>query len=468
MLRSVSFRSGLVSAVIVGAITVLGLLIATNVVLGVFFGSATGYQVAQMDVGRQQLLDGTPPSALAIPGTGPDGSFWIVADHGEPVASGGTVAAAALETPFDERTVSVEFSGFDGREAGFKTLDDREWYVIVDDVITEEASYRLLVAGPTDSSVDVSASDLLIFFTPVVLIVMLVTGVSAGLLTKLALKSVDDIGREVEQITRESLDRRVPNTGARDTIDKLADTMNGMLERLEVSSMQQSQFLADASHELRSPVAGVLAQLEIAVRYPDRVDATVLLPKLEAEAQRLQLLVDDLLFLSRSEALLTRRPAPMVGRVAIDDLFAAEVEIQRLLHPEVQISVVGTKGVVVSGVERDLGRVVRNLTDNAIRHAVEAVELGVTVVGHMASVTVRDDGSGIAPDDASRIFERFVRLDEGRARDGGGSGLGLAIVREVVRQHGGGVSIIDQERQGATFQVLLPLAEVPSSTERSM
>ncbi len=126
-------------------------------------------------------------------------------------------------------------------------------------------------------------------------------------------------------------------------------------------------------------------------------------------------------------------------------------------HGDLTVTVDGP-ALQIAGHERDLSRAVRNLAENAARHATSTVRLAVSAAGPMAAVTVSDDGAGVPPEQAERIFDRFVRLDEARARDDGGSGLGLTIVREIVRQHGGEADLIDQNEPGATFQLLLPLA----------
>jgi signal transduction histidine kinase len=273
--------------------------------------------------------------------------------------------------------------------------------------------------------------------------------------TKRALRRVERMRSEVELISQESLDRRLPLVDADDGIDKLAITMNDMLERLERSNDQQQQFLADASHELRSPVAGLLAQLEVAAAYPDRVDATELIPKLRGEAERLQLLVNDLMFLSRSEAGESAALSP--AAVDIDEILSAEVEHQRVVQNDIDISITEPSDATVAGNRRDLERALRNLADNAVRHAARSVRIGSERRGSEVVLTVVDDGQGVPDDQAEHIFERFVRLDEARGRDSGGSGLGLAITREIARKHGGDAALVPTAA-GSRFELVLPVA----------
>lgn len=461
--RSVSFRSGLIAALLVGIITALGSLLVVAAIYGTFTLATVTLQLAATERGLDQLSLGVDPAELDLGQvqTGEDdAAFWAVVQNTEVVRWSGPFVEQAVTAPFidNEPFVQIESSTYQDIRQGYKNLDDREWFILEGDVSFDGDEYTLITASSNELSYWGFVRDGLPIFVVLVLVIGLVSGLLTGLFSRSALRSVEKMRREVENISRESLDRRVPTTEAGDEVDKLAKTMNDMLGRLENSSAQQSEFLAAASHELRSPVAGLLAQLDVAVAYPDRVDTAVLLPKLRHEAERLQLLVNDLLYLGRSEAQLTDRPPPTTQTVSVDTLLSREVEHQQTMHPELSVTTTGQTGLLLAGQERDIARAIRNLTDNAARHATSAVEVGVTVVGQMASIAVRDDGAGVDRADADRIFDRFVRLDEARGRDDGGSGLGLAIVGEIARRHGGGVSLIDQGRPGATFQLLLPLA----------
>ncbi len=283
------------------------------------------------------------------------------------------------------------------------------------------------------------------------LLMFLVAG-TAWVLTGRALQPVEAVRREVAAISGAQLDRRVPVPPGEDEVARLAVTMNEMLERLERARTTQQRFVADASHELRNPLAALRSQLEVASAHPEHTSLEELVTDLLAESVRLGLLVEDLLLLARSDEGL--RPSP--GRtVDVDDLVLAEADrLRREAKVTVDTSSVGAARVV--GDPAGLGRLVRNLMDNAERHARGHVVLVLQAAGDQVRLEVVDDGPGIAPDDRERVFERFTRLDEARSRDVGGTGLGLAIVREVARSHGGTVQVADGP--GGRFVVLLPLA----------
>lgn len=465
--RSVSFRSGVAASFIVGVIVAFALFVLSAAVFLSLFVSSSIIQVSLMNRIEDQLEIGVPPEDVSIDdpsGIFLDSGFWAVTRSdrgaaGELVGTGGDFDQAILDQPFDDLSlgVALEFSEeFD--RTGTKTIEGDQWLLIEDVIAVDGTDYVVVTGARGEYSLRSFLRDGLPFIVPVVLIVMAVAGVITSWFTRRALGSVEKMRLEVEQISQESLDRRVPTTGARDRVDKLAETMNDMLERLESSTLQQSRFLADASHELRSPVAGLLAQLDVAAAYPDRADAATLIPKLQSEAKRLQLVLDDLLFLSRSEAERPLQPAEPMP-VVLEPLLRAEVDRQQMMNPALTIRLDELADVTVVGNERDLQRAVRNLADNAVRHAENEVVLGVFEQETMVVISVADDGEGVSEQDAEKIFDRFVRLDESRARDAGGSGLGLAIVQEIVTAHGGTVELVAGNTEGATFAIRLPVAK---------
>jgi signal transduction histidine kinase len=220
---------------------------------------------------------------------------------------------------------------------------------------------------------------------------------------------------------------------------------------LEASSTQQRQFVSDASHELRSPVAAVLAQVEVAEAHPDEADWLAVASSVRDEATRLSRLVDDLLVLTRSDE------GQLVAgdeTVDLDELVLAESARLRAQH-KVAVNLRSVSAGRVKGDREQLRRVVRNLVDNAERHATHTVSLGVSRLNGSVELVVADDGPGIAPEDRARVFTRFARLEESRERPTGGTGLGLAIVGEIVALHHGTVRVVDSPI-GARFLVRLP------------
>jgi signal transduction histidine kinase len=264
-----------------------------------------------------------------------------------------------------------------------------------------------------------------------------------------ALRPVEAIRSEVADITGRGLHRRVPEPATADEIARLARTMNEMLDRLEASAAAQNRFVADASHELRSPLAVLQATLELAREHPGQ--AWPLADALD-ETQRLRRLVDDLLALARLE----HRPTGVGSTtVDLDEIVFREVR-QLRTSTSLAIDIHAVSAGRVNGDADQLTRVVHNLVDNAQRHAATTItiELGSSDGG--VTLVVADDGPGIPPSERERIFERFTRLDEARHRSNGGSGLGLAITKEIITNHGGSIHVEDGRPTGARLTVRLP------------
>ena len=292
---------------------------------------------------------------------------------------------------------------------------------------------------------------LLIFGLPVmVAVVALTTWFAVGR----ALAPVEAIRREVDEISAAQLHRRVPQPKADDEIGRLAATMNRMLERLESARNSQRRFVSDASHELRSPITTIRQHAEVALAHPDRMTAQELADVVLAEQQRMQSLVEDLLLLARADEHVPLSRAP----VDLDDLAFEEGHRLRSTTSK-RVDTSGVGAARVQGDADALRRVVRNLGENAARHASSRVDIALADLGDDVVLTVDDDGPGIPESERERVLQRFVRLDEARSRDDGGSGLGLSIVDEVVRAHGGSMSITQSPLGGARIQVTLPADE---------
>ncbi|MCX4845174.1 HAMP domain-containing sensor histidine kinase [Streptomyces sp. NBC_00893] len=281
------------------------------------------------------------------------------------------------------------------------------------------------------------------------LLLLVVAGVT-WLVTRRALRPVEGIRREMAAITAsEDLSRRVPEPGSRDEVARLARTTNETLTALEASVERQRRFVADASHELRSPIASLRTQLEVGAAHPELLDV----PGAVADTVRLQALAADLLLLARLDA--GERP----GRTVLDlgALVREEVSQRGGDRIPVTVSVPDSGEFEVAGSRGQLARVIGNLLDNAQRHARSAVTVSVRPAerGDVV-VAVTDDGAGVPPEERERIFERFVRLDDARTRDDGGAGLGLAIARDVAARHGGRLTVGDAREGGARFELRLP------------
>jgi len=281
----------------------------------------------------------------------------------------------------------------------------------------------------------------------VVVVPLLTLLLAAAIWTVLgrALHPVEQLRRAAAQVARAGGPGSLPVRRANDELGALARTLNEMLDRLEVGAARQRAFVADAAHELRSPIAALRATIEVARTHPAAYGTAELAADLEGEVLRMQALVDDLLILARVGS-------RVVVRTDLDlaDVASRVVDAYRALlaaRSGVRVELVGAGHA--SGEASAVGRVVRNLVDNALRHATSAVR--ITVADGL--VIVEDDGNGVPERDRERVFERFVRLEEARGREAGGSGLGLAIAREIAREGGGDV-VLDESGLGGVRAVL--------------
>jgi signal transduction histidine kinase len=269
-----------------------------------------------------------------------------------------------------------------------------------------------------------------------------------------ALRPVEAIRARVEEISAGDLDRRVPEPRSGDEIGRLAQTMNAMLARLQSATARQRAFVADASHELQSPLTAFRTQLEVAVVH--REDWPRAGPRLLADTQRMERLVRDLLFLASVEEAGVEKAG---GLVDLDDVVLEEAarlrSVDRVQVNHVHIDTSRVSAAPVRGSREELTRLVRNLLENAVRHAATAVRAELATEDTTVRLVVSDDGPGLPAGRRERIFDRFVRLDGARSREDGGAGLGLAIVKAIAERHAGTVTA-GNGSPGARFVVTLP------------
>ncbi|MFF2487585.1 sensor histidine kinase [Microbacterium sp. NPDC058062] len=332
-------------------------------------------------------------------------------------------------------------------ETAVVTYDDEPMLVVREDL----DDGTLLLALPVEDDAQTLATVGLLLAVAVVAVVVLVAATTWWVVGR-ALRPVSRIRAEVDDITADRLDRRVAVPPSGDEIAALAGTMNRMLDRLDAAATAQRRFVSDASHELRSPLATIRQHAELAQLHPKATSVGDLAEVVRDEGLRMQELVDALLLLTR----LDERAELQRDDVDVDDLALAEAKRLRAGGTGVDASRV--HAARVRGDARLLSQLVRNLADNAARHAGSAVTIEVVERGGQVLLTVDDDGAGVPAGERERIFDRFVRLDEGRARDAGGSGLGLAIVRAIAEAEGGSVRVEDSPLGGARFAVVLPAA----------
>jgi signal transduction histidine kinase len=283
------------------------------------------------------------------------------------------------------------------------------------------------------------------------LAVPIVTALAALLawsLASRALRPVRSITDQAATITGGTLDTRVPVPASGDEVADLASTVNEMLDRLESDDHRRRRFVSDASHELRSPVAVMRSEAEVALKDPTATDVEELAGAVVAESGRMATIIDDLLALARHDEGLP----PPTTTIDLDDIVLAEARRAR----RVAVDASGVSAGRVPGRADELARMVGHLLDNAARHADATVRVSLQTTNHAVSLVVDDDGPGVPLDQREAIFERFTRLDEARTRDEGGAGLGLAVVASIVDRSGGTVAVGDSDLGGARFTVVWP------------
>lgn len=258
--------------------------------------------------------------------------------------------------------------------------------------------------------------------------------------------------------------RRLPLPAADDDLRGLAEALNELLGRRDESAAKLRQFTGDAAHELRSPVAAIRAQAEVAVTHPDPELATETLADVAAESQRLSTLLSDLLVLARADAG-ERPPAEPVDLAAAANTAAARARANATADNgrggSVEVRVVAPTPLVVSAAPSDVARVLDNLVDNAVRYAAGVVRVTVLPRARMVRIWVDDDGPGVAAEHRDLVFRRFHRVHSDRSRDLGGTGLGLALVAETVQRYGGSVRVDESPEGGARVEVRWPQADRP-------
>ncbi|MCI4660060.1 sensor histidine kinase [Cryobacterium zhongshanensis] len=407
-------------------------------------------------VDRAQAVESLAASGSlspVLPSTGSETSLVQVVD------SSNTVVSATSNIDGQEPILSVPptdpvrtFLSVDHLSAG-----DGPFRILADSFQYNGRTGWVYVATSTDQ-VDDAVSSLAALFAVGLPIVLVVVTWALWRAVGQVIGPVDAIRRRAAVIGGEDLSQRVPVPTSADEIASLAVTMNEMLSRLEEAAIRQRQFVGDASHELRSPLAALRVQVDVALAHPEDPGSAHVLESVQLQIERMSTLIDDLLFLARRSE---DAPLTNVGVVDLDDLVLGEVHrLRDRGGPDIVLQ--GLRAARVTGSARDLQRLLRNLGDNALQHATSDVTIRLRTDHDTAEITVMDDGAGIKPEDRLRVFERFTRLDDARSRQthGGGAGVGLSIAAQIVRDHHGTIAAMARPdgHEGAVFLVMLPLA----------
>ena len=435
---------------------VVGLAFAVEQVLT---GRVRAQGEAEVDAVVERLQAGATPAEALEPSvaaqlgrSGVPTYVAILDAEGHPVVGSGFFEMPGVE---EGEGVSVESSGDAG--GGVVSVGDSNLAVAqrsIEILPTDGEGRLVLVVAASPLGEVVNSVDTIIDLArDGVPLLILVVGLVTWIATGRTLRPIETIRTEVEALSSQTLDQRlaVPATG--DEVARLAETMNGLLARLEAASLRQQEFVSDASHELRSPVASIRTELEVALAHPAANTWTEVATGVLSETGRLERIIDDLLLLARvdedAEPAATIVDIGCVARQIVD-----RVDGLNGVSVEARIA----DGLLVRGSGDALTSVIRNLGDNAARHASSTIAMTVAAGDGTVVITVDDDGPGIPPGDRERVFQRFTRLDHPRSRADGGVGLGLAVVDRVVRHHQGTVTAGEAPLGGARFEVVLPAA----------
>ncbi|PRX19577.1 sensor histidine kinase [Actinoplanes italicus] len=384
-----------------------------------------------------QVVDGAGRVVAASPGAGSRPMSGLRPPPGKPGRETARLPGREAARPAEETTRlrSGRHSSFRVLAAGVETRDGRYTVLVAQSLETLEEATRAIVAA-------------LLLGMPVLAVVV---GVATFVFVGRTLRPVEAMTRRAATITATNLDARLPVPDSGDEIAALAATMNTMLDRIEAASAVQRRFVADASHELRSPLATIHANADLLTGAELDEPAERSATRIRRESTRLARLVDDLLLLARVDDAALR---PRREEVDLDDLVYAARD--RLAEDRPDLRVDGrVTPVRVMGDADQLHRVLRNLVDNAMRHARSRITVSLGASGGRAEIVVGNDGPAIGPEDQERIFDRFVRLDDSRSRQDGGTGLGLSIARDIAALHGGTLTV-DDLPDGVAFRLRLP------------
>lgn len=344
-------------------------------------------------------------------------------------------------------------TGTSSRTGVVSALDETTQFRIVTVPVTSPSGPVAVYAATSLQPAAVAVNALRRILLAISPFALALVAATTWVVTGRALSPVEAIRAEVAEISAGQLHRRVPESARHDEIGRLAETMNSMLSRIETSVDQQRRFVADASHELRTPLTSMRIHLEHALGTPATTNLNHLVHDMLHEQERVERLVDDLLYLARLDA----APADLARDVDLDELIHAELAWRAKTDHD-PIDYEGSPGLRVHGNAQQLTRVLRNLLDNAERYRTHSLSVALAERPGRIELRVTDDGPGIPTADRERVFERFTRLDQARTHWGPdtGTGLGLAIVHDIVTNHGGEVSI-ENRLAGASFLVTLPV-----------
>ena len=345
-------------------------------------------------------------------------------------------------------------NGIDAANRAFQAVRQGNTTYYVYDHLLEFESGGVWIRGIYEA---IGAQFILDSVVRVILIVLptlvVLAALGGWLITRNAFRVVDELRQQADSISGgQDLSRRIPVNGERDELYHLAGTLNRMFDRLEDSFQAEQQFISDVSHELRTPTAVILAECQYALG-AEQAEQTAALEVIQRQGKRMSRMTEEMLTLSRME-----RGQTQLAREETDLTELVEVicEDQQELLPE-HLTLRWELEPVTAEVHQDMMiRLVINLLNNAVRYAKSEILVTLTCHHDTVTLTVADDGVGIEPEHQKRIFQRFYQVDGARARKSGGLGLGLAMCDQIIRQHGGRISVESTPGEGSRFFVTFP------------
>jgi heavy metal sensor kinase len=344
-----------------------------------------------------------------------------------------------------------------------REIEGRPFRFIFQKLVVNGHLYTVEMGAPADDAVETLHlfRSYLLMFAPL----LLLAAAGGGYwLSRRALSPVDALVRTARQVSGTKLNSRLQKVETGDELQRLSDTLNEMLDRIESAFLRITEFTADASHELRTPISLIRTEAELALRRSrEEAEYKESLRHILLEAERTTVLIEQLLSLARADS--GREPLrlqPVDLRQTLRSVVDGWQQVASLRNLQFSASL-DVADFLVLGDETLLRRLVDNLLDNAFKYTFPpgSVHLSLVPKGDSAVITVQDSGVGIPADEQSKIFERFYRVDKARSRAHGGAGLGLAIAQWIVTQHRGSIEVESRSGDGATFRVELPRIAAP-------
>lgn len=409
---------------------------------------------ANTSVVYQMLTQGRTPDLTQFSSNDPLGSVYFTVYRQD-----GTVVVSERPVPTDPELVSEALEG----KPVFATIpagDGRRVRVLVTPIVDRNGTIwgALQAASPLDIT-DQRLSELAWLMAGTSGVLLVIATIGSYLMTGRALHAVERVTRKVQQIElSQDLTQRLPSPGADDELGHLVTTFNGLIEKLQASFEAQRRFIADSSHELRTPITVIKSNLHLLRRAKDPTDRSELIETSEAETSRLNRMVNDLLYMAQMQA--GQELKPVLRPVELDsvllEVFARARSIATLKNQKI---VLAHEDIATSTGDRDqLQHLLLNLVDNALKYTQEGgvISLGLWKEGEWARIEVTDNGPGIPSADLPNIFDRFYRTPDARVTQRSGSGLGLSIVKAIAEAHGGRVEVFSRMGEGTTFRLWLP------------